>query len=94
MPEDDPTETAESLKARYQALEHIEDALTERMESIRNERERQEVNKLIERAFNPACDWCKRNQKLLFYLALKPHDVRWHAKLIHRFHCLIHHRSP
>jgi hypothetical protein len=72
------------------ALEWVEKATLERMATIKNEREEREVNRLIERAFQPRCEWEKKNMTGLLTLALKPDEAGCYFKLRERFHHLVH----
>jgi hypothetical protein len=74
-----------------EALAHVEDACRERMKSIKNEAEKKEVSMLIDRSFQPKCEFDRKHSSLLATLAIKPDEVSWYWKLRERIHRVVHH---
>jgi len=80
----------EALEA-IEALTLVEEAAQERSESIKSEAEKQEVDMLIRRSFNPECEFDRKYSAIIAALALKPDEVSWYWKLRERIHRFVHH---
>jgi hypothetical protein len=80
----------ETLKT-IEALDAVEKAARERSKSIRSESERAEVNMLIDRSFQPKCEFDRKHSILLATLAIKPDEVSWYWRLRERIHRIVHH---
>ncbi len=74
-----------------EALTRIEDAIRERMKTVKNETEKKELDVLIKRSFNPECAFDRKYSKELAALAIAPHEVGWFWKLRERIHRVVHH---
>ncbi len=75
---------------QYTALSQMQRAANERMATIKDERERRLVDGLIFRAFNPKCEWDRKNQAMLLTLAMKPDEVGWVFRVREYLHRLWH----
>lgn len=73
------------------ADENIEDAIRERMKTVKNETEKRESDALIKRPFNPECAFDRKYSMELAALAIAPHEVGWFWKLRERIHWVVHH---
>jgi hypothetical protein len=80
----------EALEA-IEALTRIEDAIRERMKTVKNETEKKELDALIKRSFNPECAFDRKYSNQLAALAIAPHEVGWFWKLRERIHRVVHH---
>jgi hypothetical protein len=87
---DGKTTNLETLKT-IEALDAVEKAARERSKSIRSDAERAEVNMLIDRSFQPKCEFDRKHSTLLATLAIKPDEVSWYWKLRERIHRIVHH---
>jgi hypothetical protein len=92
---DSPTAsgTMTNLEAlnQLEALCYMEDAIHERMKRVKNEAEKKELDKLIERSFQPKCAFDRKYSHELTTLAIAPREVSWHWKLRERWHRFVHH---
>jgi hypothetical protein len=80
----------EALK-ELEALSYVEDAIRERMKTVKNETEQKELDVLIDRSFQPKCAFDRKHHQLLFQLAIDPREVSWYWKLRERIHRVVHH---
>jgi hypothetical protein len=79
------------LARTFLALDNLESAVEARMVAVRSEKERRQVDNLVDRAFDPPCKWDRKNSVRLLLLALKPDKATVAFKLRERVHHMIHH---
>ena len=80
----------QSLEA-LESLSRLNDAVTQRMKTVKNENEKKQLDALIKRSFGPECKFDRKHANLLFDLAIDPQRVSWYWKLRERLHRFVHH---
>lgn len=57
------------------SLERIRQGMSDRLRTVKNQKEKDELDSLIRRAFEGTCAWDKRHQNELIMRVLDPHGV-------------------
>jgi len=76
---------------RIEALTRIEDAIRERMKTVKSEAEKKELDALVKRSFNPECAFDRKYRNQLATLAIAPDELSLFWKLRERIHRVVHH---
>jgi len=76
----------EDLYRRIKGVQELQQTAEERQVAVTGKRELQALNSLIDRSYNPICEWDRKHS---LTLALWPHRSTWIFRLRNRIHLLV-----